>query len=243
MTWELELIGNIEVLCSLAEMAAPGEFAVCKKEHGYVLIAERFRDLHEAKDVLEEGQRMVESLRGATELYVGSAMGSATRLTAGTVYRRGPDGSVGVFPLAGSARLTLRGQRPTVKVGGPVLNPADLVVPAVLSAIDDEAVAKALRLRGAGPCDWTELYRVYEVVFDDVGSVIWHHNWASKKKIDLFRQTANSVHALGDHARHGKDTSKPPPRPMTLAEARHLIDVVLRSWLQSKPHATSLAPT
>ena len=83
--------------------------------------------------------------------------------------------------------------------------------------------------------DWVDLYRIYEVIESDMGrSVILAKRWATNADIKLFKHTANSVAATGDQARHGKETSTPPVKPLTLSEARALVDTLLRAWLAHK---------
>jgi hypothetical protein len=117
-----------------------------------------------------------------------------------------------------------------------VANPAGSVPGWVRLGLADPKVAKALRLLGTEEHDWVSLYRLYEVIEDDVGSLdnIVRYGWATKASIRRFKHTANSPGAVGDASRHGKESTTSPPDPMDLGEARALIEVILHNWLRSK---------
>lgn len=106
----------------------------------------------------------------------------------------------------------------------------------VAAALSDPAVGKALRLFGGSDGSWGSLYRILEVIGQDVGSLeqISKLGWAPSAKIKLFKHTANSVAAAGDEARHGAEHTTPPSNPMAVGEARSLVSLILHSWLASK---------
>jgi hypothetical protein len=81
-------------------------------------------------------------------------------------------------------------------------------------------------LFGTQEHSWGSLYCLYEVIEEDVGSIdkIANEGWATKTSIKRFKHTANSPSAIGDAARHGKESTTPPARPMELGEARALIE-------------------
>jgi hypothetical protein len=80
--------------------------------------------------------------------------------------------------------------------------------------------------------DFVDLYRILDLIQDNVGaSNVSERGWCSTRAISRFTQTANSPTAIGDAARHGREHSHPPSRPMTLAEARRLIFGLAEHWL------------
>jgi hypothetical protein len=50
----------------------------------------------------------------------------------------------------------------------------------------------------------------------------------------LFKSTANSYGAIGKDARHVLSKYATPPKPMSLAEAKRLIEVIIIEWIRSK---------
>ena len=100
-------------------------------------------------------------------------------------------------------------------------------------SISNEAVRDALHFFHLD--NWSSLYKVYEIVKDDIGGEgrIVELGWASRTQLREFRQTSQSVDVLSDEARHGIRKYPPPSSPTTLTDARNLIRLILRRWLSS----------
>lgn len=111
------------------------------------------------------------------------------------------------------------------------VNQADPVVGWLMAGLRNDSVAKVLRLYANTPPTWNNLYRIFEVVEQDVGGrkYIEQQGWATDKSLERFKRTANSVSAIGDEARHGKESTQPPSNPMTLPEAKSLIETILHN--------------
>lgn len=99
------------------------------------------------------------------------------------------------------------------------------------------AIAKVSRLRRRNQ-DWVNLYRIYEIVKDDLGSdhEIANKTSASANQLTLFSRSANHEKASGDDARHGvsSENEQPPPKPMSLPEAINLVTELVNDWLEIK---------
>ncbi len=93
-------------------------------------------------------------------------------------------------------------------------------------ALGDKTVAKALRLCSR-ELDWINLYRIYEVISEDVGGL-------AGKEINIFTGSANNSSVTGDHSRHGKINVGTPKETMRLADAQHLIKSKVREWMYNK---------
>ncbi len=93
-------------------------------------------------------------------------------------------------------------------------------------ALGDKTVAKALRLCSRD-LNWVNLYRIYEVISEDVGGL-------TGKEIKIFKGSANNSKVTGDHSRHGKINVGTPEQTMRLADAQHLIKSKVREWICNK---------
>ncbi len=93
-------------------------------------------------------------------------------------------------------------------------------------ALSDKTVAKALRLCSR-ELDWVNLYRIYEVISEDVGGM-------TGKDIKIFKGSANNSKVTGDFSRHGKSNVGTPEETMRLADAQHLIKSKVREWVNKK---------
>jgi hypothetical protein len=93
-------------------------------------------------------------------------------------------------------------------------------------AQQDPNVADALRQYTKSD-DWFDIYNVYEIIRCALGNTasLNTRGWASGRKLDLLRQTAN-------YYRHAR--TAPPSNPMPHVEARDLIRLILRRWLDEK---------
>lgn len=111
----------------------------------------------------------------------------------------------------------------------------------LMLAQSDMAVSKALRLFGKAKSDhnWVSLYRIFEVIKEDVGTqLMYAKGWATKATITNFTRTANHPDVAGDDARHGATNDQLPPNPIALSEARALIELLLHRWLNHKTNST-----
>ena len=95
----------------------------------------------------------------------------------------------------------------------------------------DPAVATVLRILGRGELDWYDLYKVYETTKHDAGDA-QVRQWAPRA--ELFRHTANNAGALGDEARHPELGWQAPKNPMTIEDARALVQSLAGHWLPTK---------
>jgi hypothetical protein len=86
-----------------------------------------------------------------------------------------------------------------------------------------------------GELDWFALYKLYEIVRDNVGggSVLLAKNWAARADIDAFTTSANHPGVSGDAARHARMPGTPRRRTMALPEAQDVIRRLLSGWLDS----------
>ncbi len=156
------------------------------------------------------------------------------------VYRRHADGKRDIA-LFFHAALKVRSEvTATLSVAGasatalPVR--ASPVVSLVEQAMRDQSVAKALRLLAGDPNTWVGLYRIHEVIDNDLGGehALIKKGWVGSRQLKRFKHSANSVAVGGDSARHGKELTVPPRDPMSLTEAQAYVRYILEAWLVSK---------
>jgi hypothetical protein len=90
-----------------------------------------------------------------------------------------------------------------------------------------------LRLIATRDLDWATLYKVLEIIQNDVGGdkAIAELGWASRKRLGVFTTSANHPEASGDDARHARMKGTPTDT-MTLAEGRAFLQSLVQAWLQ-----------
>jgi hypothetical protein len=236
MAWEVQLVGDSTDLRLLSDSLASGDPRIVLRDGAFFIRSTAFDQAATAGAAREMARPIAESLSGVAALL----LGARTSIELGNVVRVGPDGSPQHMFLIGAPAEAYARALPGVLIMShadgrqEVHRPADLAPQWLAKAATNLVVAKALRLRQRHPLDWVGLYRLLEVIYDSVpASIIASRGWASKAALGRFEHTANSVGAVGDEARHGLERTQPPARPMTLREARLLVDSIVRSWLDS----------
>lgn len=235
MKWEVQIDGDTPDLKELSKSLVADEVRVLEKDGKYFLESNKFKKLTNSEEVASLAADILKVLTGAVRL----SLGGRTPLHVANTARVRPDGGRDVFVTVSDAihvRATIGVE--ITRSGGKkeLIHPAHSVPGWIRLGLTDQNVAKALRLLGADEHNWVSLYRLYEVIEEDVGSLdkIAIDGWATKASIRRFKHTANSPGAVGDDSRHGKESTTPPSDPMDLGEARALVEVVLHNWLRSK---------
>jgi hypothetical protein len=234
MMWSVQLAGDHSTLERLSSVLRAPEVTVERSGTDFVLRSTRFDGYSGAGEVLQEAAALLEGINGTLALLYG-AFGT---IRSGAVIREG-SGTRSVAMHVGAVITTASLGAPTVRIEHPdgtveIRDPLDFASDWIVTSLGSDAMRKALRLRAAGDPSWVNLYRILEVVMTEVpAGALVSKGWATKTDIERFKHTANSVSAAGDAARHGKEDTLPPKKPMQLSEARSLIDGILREWLSS----------
>jgi hypothetical protein len=235
MDWEVSLKGDPADLDILSQSFSDPAFSISKLGDEFVLKSSQFDVMNGAREVRDRAKALLDLVNGAAML----AIGSRTPVAIGGVHRRHADGhrDVAMFAeIVGHCRVLASLTIAHLDGSTETFRPGDLIRDWVKVASTDKEVAKALSLLSTGPADWVNLYRVLEVVESDCGGIagIKPERWATEKAIRLFKRTANSPGATGSDSRHGAQSTKPPPKPMPLPEARSLILAIVQAWLRAK---------
>lgn len=238
MTWKVRIIGNHRDIEELKKSFSDVGISVTIGNDGYYLEYGQFAACKTAAEVLQISSKVLAILNGATRL----ALGGNSVITESGVLQEHADGT-SQFHMYVSDKINVRdsSSHKVMDSDGNVIEeigPADEVPVWVSMGLKDDSVEKVFRLFGLQH-DWVGLYRIYEVIEHDAGGIdaIANNDWATKSSLKLFKHTANSPGAIGDDARHGKEASSPPQKPMLLSEARALIETLLHYWLRSKQSA------
>jgi len=236
MPWEVHLTSDPTDLRMLADVFTGGEVQVVQCGEEYVLRSSQFELLDSAASVHQCAIEVVTSLSGSARL----VLGAREAIAVGAVYRTHQDGRRDTAIVVGTGDLRMRGLTGTsVQTYSDgttrTRRPGDPITKWLPLATQNQAVAKALRLRDAKEgLDWCDLHRLYEVIEHDVGRLIHQLRWASHNELERFTRTSNSVAGAGDMARHGVERTHPPPNPLPLSGARELIDRIMEAWLSWK---------
>ncbi|WP_273082296.1 hypothetical protein [Stenotrophomonas nitritireducens] len=235
MRWEVQIAGSKTDLDDLCAVFTSDALRLESRSDGYFLSSTQLESIDSPREVEARASELASLLSGASRL----SLGSRTSLkTSGCISTDAFGKRTHHMFLSDTIYLSARATMEVQHTDGAVTRflPASPAPAWVTAALSDSAVAKAIRLFGAGAEPWVDLYRILEVIMQDVGGIesIASRGWVTKSKIELFKRTANSVTATGDESRHGAERTIPPKDPMMLSEAKSIISILLHSWLQEK---------
>jgi hypothetical protein len=96
----------------------------------------------------------------------------------------------------------------------------------------DVADAQAILGKPLASLGWDDLYKLFEIVRENVGSerALEKKRWADKKDLSSFRASANRPDLSGEDARHARMSGGSPSYSMSLSEARALISRIMVAW-------------
>jgi hypothetical protein len=240
MSIKARLRGDSFDLSILAELfPSPNDPAVGVDDGGYYLTSAALGD-----DLVTDGGAMhaaaaslLRQVNGAARLMSGSfrTVELAGHFTDGS-------GRQHAVALAGCAEARAH----VSAVVGP--SPVPPAAPGYVQLADKHPeVREVLEILGKpGPTlDWFDLYKVYEIVGDHVASgpdpakrqsrqnALINTGWVSKEDLSAFTGSADRPDVSGDAARHARMPGDPPKRTMSIEDARLMIAVLVRRWLES----------
>jgi hypothetical protein len=233
--WRVNVTGDPWHLKTLAGL----NVGVTEEGGGFVLRGPEFDALTDAGAVRERAVELVDALN-ALGWY---ADHDFEPVSIGAVIGDDGTNTISVF-VADTLRLGERLQAQVIDraTGQPIPPPPPpaFYAKAFDLALRDDAVRRALHFL-APPVVPGDLYKVYEVIRDDMGgkwtgkAAILNKGWATPDELKRFR----GVHypsVFGDEARHGVDEVSPPPpsNPMSFPEAQAFLSRLLAHWIDSK---------
>lgn len=241
--WQLQLDGDLRDLKFLADIFPIGPRKVFRDETEvrYLYESDSFYACSTSQEVEQIAKSELAVLSGILKLERGARDG----LKYGAVIRLNPAGNRDIFV---SIRESVELRVETGAMTAIVTDASGNVIPQpspprprsevlLQLAANDEAISKVLRLLSASDAiSWVGLYRIHEVIEDNVGGQhkLEKQGWGSADDLRRFKHSANSVQVGGDDSRHGRELQVPPKNPMTLAEAEAYTKYIVQSWLTSK---------
>ncbi len=240
MVWNVEIVCDQPILANLAA-GLHGEGVVVASEGGHKLNPTLFDSTSSYDEVMAIANRAVDEICGFLKLFLGTRSG----VHVGRVSREAPgEPRVHYISIVDSIVLS------SSVVGGTLGDGVDSPLAgaeAVLQSPDyrkslaawqtfvrnHRAAEDVLNYLAGSLSDWTNLWRLVEVVEHDVGGerALLDSGWVDAERYKLFKRTANDPAMAGPTARHGARKNIPTPEPMSMSEARSLALQMLRRWV------------
>jgi hypothetical protein len=228
MDWFVQIEGEQSILQELSMSLNSPELCIFQDNQKYFLKCAEFDILETAENVFHKAKELLPILSGATQLELRHP------LKLGNVFKRNDDGTLQEF---GFGWMSAECPRPFLQAAGEgakVSNLADRVPIWFKVAQRDDKVAEALTLFGANELNWVLLYKIYEIIRDNLGGeqIFRNKQQLSKDGLNRFTQTAQPHR----HARNSVTINnwKPHEKPMSFYEAKTFIKYILDNWLRSK---------
>lgn len=231
--WMATILGDEVDLSMLAEALTRDECRVVRRRDTFVLESSVFDRYDDSSAVHEKALEVATLLSGASMLL----LGASRRFRIGAIVRLDEDGREHSYitsePVVANVRA-LPASFTASKPDGSVTihRPGDPLNEWFPLAVINAKVAAVFRIRARGPLDWDDLLRIIELIQSAGIPIDASLGAPSKAELGRLEQTANSVHALGDRARHpGRDFAAP-KTPMSLNTARAVVDRLTLTWLR-----------
>lgn len=225
--WDLDL---------LVEHFRSRECAVVKDANEkYYLTSDHFRGIQDHREVVAVARPLMERMNGIAKI-IAPWFHPINSHTLVSVHE---NGNRGIAILAGPLEFRVPSEIPLRELL-PGTSPQLGTAEAMLQLAERQSrIATALRIYGTLPPTWQNLFNVYEVVKEDVGGEheVSASGWIDEDELIRFKATANNPAAIGDQARHQKQSSfkrKPKHKPMSHEEAKAFLNDLLKGWLSSK---------
>lgn len=232
MSWTVYVQGRDRDLAMLTEMLPDDELAFEVHHDGnHVLRSTEFDGMAEATDVRAAAAKLLDTAAGVASIrnpgFQPVTLTGQVRDSAGK-----------------NTHVVLVDPVTTVSIASPVVvvtdgsntpPPPPSEADFAALALRDSNVSEALRhLRT--DADWHALYKVYEVVRDDLGGTkrLMSLRPSDPMALDTFTESANRSEISGDAARHARLGGQPSGRSTDLVSARHLIRSLVEAWMVDK---------
>lgn len=235
--WFVTLNGEDFDLQKLSKFSNPPKIEIKLENGKYLLCSDKFNSLSEAREVVSVGKKILKIINGIAKLH----FQNFGKIECDNPLFIDSEDKKHFFLLCEPAKFRLEFSDIKFKVSkadGTIItsNEPNYINSTIDLAVSDSNVEKALRIFGSQEQNWSNLYKIYEIIDGDVGgkSKITSNGWASSKKIEKFHNTANNSNSVGDDARHHNPHRPAPPKPMSIQEAKDFISDLLKRWIESK---------
>jgi len=237
MYWAVRLRGDNFDIKELELLITSPQFNIKKIDNDYCIICEEFNKFKNPEEVLKLAKEYVNYIIAFLYIY----KGYKPRVNVDLVMDlENPSHKQCYLFIEDTFSATDRITITFTDENGEHIKEDDEIKENFWLSLIDEKVKRVLKLvykEGTG--NWVNLYRIYEIIKSDIDPI--KKGWAESKVIDNFKHTANHPAATGDDARHGFMKNQAPQNPMSIADAKQLIETIVKNWIRYKVNNTNKA--
>jgi len=200
-----------------------------KESDGYYLTSESVEETYDHDEVLTDVNLFLDLLNGAANII----HKDHKKVGTGCLIEIDENGQRNYF-LSIHEKVTVRDRcdAEVIREGKVVEEYPSKMEGWVSKAWTDESVRDALHF--FNEINWWNLYKVFEIIRDDVGGKTQVYKIIDKDELECFEEVAQRRDLLGDNARHASKSRKQPSKKMTLEEASNTIIKLFETWINSK---------
>lgn len=219
--WRVEVTAERPIYLSMACDLFSSTWRFQEMDGRVYFEADALEDLDDAAFVLERGRRSLAAINGHQR----SVHPNWRNLVVQGISRLMPDRPPTQYlhPL-GIESASIVPEPTLYKEGEPPPTPRDLA----FLLEEDTDLAKVMRLFSEKPLDWSGMYKIFEIIRNAEKALL--NGIVTKTEQGRFTHTASSPDAVGDQARHGKQSGSPPSNPMPIDEARQMIARLVEAY-------------
>lgn len=224
----IQLTGETLDLEEIKRSLRTSDWKIIKETDGYYLTSDFLTAINDHKEIESKAKQFIDILNGAINLFYGNHK----RIETGSIIQIDENGKKSKFvSMTGSIKNRTR-------VYGNLTNKDDLIEkPTTIElwlnkAEKNESVRDVLHF--FNEISWWNLYKIFEIIRDDVGEQKELYKFLEKNDLSHFTQAAQSRELLGDKARHASKKYKPPKTFLTLDKANELVKNLFNNWIISK---------
>jgi len=237
--WQVQITGHPYDLEDVYKNQSSASWSVVKDKDHFFMESVLFNDQEEADKIQEIASKIITLINGSAKLRI---YGFRPIETGNVSYIDDRGNRHNFVLLQGNisarsrAKATLVVTKPEGSELEEEIEQPDCIKPTFALAESDPNVADALRRYASNELNWVGLYKIYEIIRDDVGGskALFDKGFALKKDLRNFSHTAQHPGAIGDAARHARVDAEVPENPMSLAEANLLISTMMTKWIDLK---------
>ena len=225
----VQLIGDKLDLEDIMLGFKASEWKITKETEGYYLTSESFNETFDHDEILSNVNLLLDILNGAANII----HKDHKRIETGCLVEVDEDGHRNIF-LSIHERVTLRDRcNADILRDGKILErPLSKIEDWVTKAKKYVSVRDALHF--FNEITWWNLYKVFEIIRDDVGGKKSIYKIIDEDELKCFEDVAQRRDLLGDNARHASKSFNPPTKILTLDEATNTIIKLFENWINSK---------
>lgn len=234
--WLVQLRGEKFDLEELPGLFTLDNLKIVEDKGKYYLKSKKFNSIAEASKIKVRAEKLLKLINGAVKIHDSKFQ----PVSIGGIEKIEKNGrsSQYLFPESIKSRSRVSGNLSVIKAGSGQKEKSTKKISSAESWVEyanqDKNLAKVLGFFSYKKSTWENLYKIYEVIEEDMGAGIHKKGWAIKSKINIFTQTANSYLAISDESRHAHEKIPAPKIPMKLPEAKSLIRSIVHNWLREK---------